>query len=119
MKLYSVAFLILISIEATAEIPDLQCSVGYEAEHDNSVRQLRINKTTVSLRVEDQKLYVVSAGRGQEYYYGDVSELDYLRYSAGNKTLIFKNSEFTAAIVIHADLVSIRIADVICKTQDE
>ena len=119
MKNLFAVFLVILSIDASADIPDLECSVEYEAEHDNNTRKLRIKKTTMSLRAEDQKLYIESAGRGQEYFYGEISQLDYLRYSAGNKTLIFKNSNFTSAIVIHSDLISTRIADVLCKYQDE
>lgn len=60
------------------------------------------------------KLYMRN-GDGPEDYYNDLTEADPLKYSSGDKTILFDNEKKTGALIIHINLIEVYMARVKCS----
>ena len=98
---------------AHPSVPDLVCRA------DSTSMTVHVSLRTVThistdmYRFRRSKLYLSSADR-EEYFYGDVAQVDPLRFTSGYKTILFSDSTFRRAIVVHVDDVATRILRVRC-----
>jgi hypothetical protein len=71
------------------------------------------SRSTDLYRVVTSKLYISSDGR-DEYFYGDVRQVEPGRYTSGHKTIIFEGPGFRRATVIHTDELETRVLKLRC-----
>ena len=86
---------------------ELLCTVTEEVSVANSNLSVewRGGATfTRQYRFSGGKLYLTPTGAGrEEYFYGDVILVEYLRYTSGYKTVVFSDGGFSSATSVHVD----------------
>ncbi len=101
--------------EIATNIPDLVCQVESQRTVYHTTHGLETDVSTSSdmLRVKNGGLYINSPG-ADEYLYGDLRSIEWMRFQTGFKTLIFYDRGYTVGIEIHVDMVSTRVRRLRC-----
>jgi hypothetical protein len=121
MKKTESALRILIAISAITEVssvmaelpPNLVCEAGREVQILNGGFTINEYESDVMYRFSEGSLFI-SSPTYDEYLYGDLTEIEYLRYTAGYKSIIFQNSEFNQATSVHFDEIETRVLQLRC-----
>ena len=114
-KLLTTITLLCFSVAANAATPpDLVCT----SEKSISISNLNLISSDISAsnslyRFSHGSLYLSFESR-EEYLYGEVEEVEYLRYVTGNKTIIFKDSSFLRAVSSHFDKSETTVMNLRC-----
>ena len=92
-KLLTTITLLCFSVAANAKAvtsPDLACTSEKFISIFNINLNSDISASNTLYRFSDGSLFLSSESR-EEYLYGEVEEVEYLRYVTGNKTIIFND----------------------------
>ena len=77
---------VLVAVQSFAELPpDLVCEAGSELQVFNDNLSVSKYESDVLYRFSEGKLYLSSDER-EEYLYGELTEVAFLRYVSGNKS---------------------------------
>ena len=113
-KLLTTITLLCFSVAANAAIPpDLVCTSEKFISISNLNLSSGISASNSLYRFSHGSLYLSSESR-EEYLYGEVEEVEYLRYVTGNKTIIFEDSSFLRAVSSHFDKPETTVMNLRC-----
>mgnify|MGYP004235098269 CR=1 FL=1 len=93
--------------------PDLVCTSESEFQFFNTSLDSRVVENGTLYRFSKGSLYLSSESR-EEYLYGELEEMEYLRYVTGHKTIIFNDSSFLRAVTSHFNETYTRVIKLHC-----
>jgi hypothetical protein len=96
-----------------AEIPDLICQELRVVHVDPRTLQSRELESRTLYRFKSGKLFLSSPDRS-EYLYNTVTEVEFMRFVSGHKTILFHDSKFERATFIHANTDEVRVSNASC-----
>ena len=101
---------------AATTLPDLVCKVssGVRLAHGDFTPQPYLSQDIYA--ISRGKLYLWPKDR-DEYFYGDIRQVEPQRYETGHKTIIFEGKGFTTAVTVHIGTVETRILKLRCSEE--
>ena len=113
LKILLILLILNVSVSTYGAIPDLVCQVVAEEQIDNKSLSTTTYDSKGLYKFSKDKLYLSSPDR-DEYEYGEINEVEYLRYNVGYKTIIFNSDKFKNAVVVHFDKYETRVLQISC-----
>jgi len=113
IKILLILSIYSVSVTTYGAIPDLVCQVVAEEQIDNNSLSTTTYDSNDLYKFSENKLYLSSPDR-DEYQYGEIKEMEYLRYVSGYKTIIFNSDKYKKAVVVHFDKYETRVIQLSC-----
>ena len=106
--------LFILSFESFASnVPNLTCSNEKVVFIDPVKLESKKSDSSNIYRFFNDDFYISAVDR-QEYLYGKLENIEYLRFNVGHKTIIFDSNNFDNALIVHTNNDEVRVSRIRC-----